>query len=343
MRFQVISTLSVLVGLQLLDLGVGPAKAAGHEFKDCQDCPVMVVVPAGTGFVGSTVDEARLENMPMMGPNDISAWERPKHEVTIPAAFAMGKYEVTRSQFAYFIANSGYRPLPNCSSSADGEENSAQAYSWDNPGFAQGDNHPVVCVSWTDAQAYADWLSQHTGQAYRLPSEAEWEYAARAGSETARFWGDGLAEACMYSNSADETHLKAYAGRTFLDTHVAAGGKPPAGLAQAVPCNDEFVETAPVGTFQPNAFDLHDMLGNVWEWVEDCFHSSYQNAPVDGTTWADRESCDRAPEYSSELVRVFRGGAFSYPPYGLRSARRGKGGVDRRLWNMGFRLVREMD
>ncbi len=316
---------------------------ASDTFRDCQDCPIMVVIPAGTGVMGSTMEEAEREHMPMMGANDISAWERPRHTVTISRAFAMGQYEVTRSEYAFFIANSGYRPRRGCSTVTDQGNSAGENNAWDDPGFPQTGDHPVVCVSWTDAYAYTDWLSQYTGQTYRLPSEAEWEYAARGGTETARHWGDGIADACAYANGADESHLAAYTGRTFLDTYLAAGGAVPARLEMGLPCDDGFVETAPVGSFRPNSFGLYDMLGNVWESVMDCPHFNYEGAPADGSAWMDPASCNRAPPNFSELIRVFRGGAFSYPPYGLRSARRGWGGHDRRTWNRGFRVVREMD
>lgn len=315
-----------------------------QEYKDCLNCPVVTVIPAGVGSIGSTEEEATREHLPMMGPNDIGEWERPIHKVTISTDFALGKYEITTSQFAFFVNESGYRPRKNCESSiVDNSSKPKNEYSWEDPGFAQDDSHPVVCVSWTDIWAYTDWLTEHTGHQYRLPSEAEWEYAARAGTRTARYWGDGVSNACQYANAADESHLERYDGHTFLDIISAHGGNFHLGLAKSVPCKDGHVETAPVGSFQPNAFGLFDTLGNVWEAVEDCFHPNYVGAPTDGSAWVDRKTCDRAPQYSSELVRIFKGGSFSYPPYGLRSSRRGKGGLDRRSWNRGFRVVREID
>jgi sulfatase modifying factor 1 len=319
------------------------APVYAEDFRDCDTCPDIVVVPAGTGQVGSTAAETDRENLPMMGQNDIREWERPLHQVTIAKPFGLGKYEVTKAQFAVFINETGYRPSKNCQSDAVGGAQQSEGFSWQDPGFAQDGSHPVVCVSWTDVQAYLDWLSDYTGQTYRLPSEAEWEYAARAGTTTARFWGNGIEEACDYANGPDLDYIGVYAGHTFFDKYRRAGGTLPEGLADNVPCKDGYVDTAPVGSFAPNAFGLHDMLGNAWEWVEDCFHETYDGAPADGSAWVDRATCDRAPKYSSELIRVFKGGAFSYPPYGLRPARRGKGGLDRRTWNKGFRVVRELD
>lgn len=316
-----------------------PQVRPGDVFRDCERCPELIVIPSGSFMMGSTEEEAVRENMPKMGQHTISSWERPRHLVSISYDFAMGRYEVTRDEFAFFLQESGYRPGRGCYS----EAGYAQENSWIDPGFEQSESHPVVCISWTDAHAYVDWLSALTGRPYRLPSEAEWEYAARAGTQSARFWGDGIEEACDFANAADVSHMRDYKGKTFLDTYRAAGGMLPEGLAEQVPCDDGFVETAPVGSFKPNDFGLYDMLGNVWESIEDCGHFSYDGAPTDGSAWLDPKACDRALEGFSELTRVFRGASFSYPPYGLRSARRGIGGLDRRTWNRGFRVVMEVE
>jgi formylglycine-generating enzyme required for sulfatase activity len=129
---------------------------------------------------------------------------------------------------------------------------------WRNPRFTQTDNHPVVCVSWNDATAYVKWLSQQTGKQYRLPSEAEWEYAARAGTEISRYWGNDLDDACRYANVADKTAKKKFSGWSIHN------------------CTDGYVYTAPVGSFKSNAFGLYDTVGNVWEWTCSEYEKSYK-------------------------------------------------------------------
>ena len=152
---------------------------------------------------------------------------------------------------------------------------------WKNPGFGheQDETEPVVCVSWDDAQAYVRWLSEETGEAYRLLSEAEWEYVARAGTTTARYWGESEAGQCRYANGAD------------------AG----TGFEWAVSCHDGHARTAPVGRYEANAFGLYDVLGNVLEWTADCWNESYAGAPSNGGAWESGE-CTR---------RVLRGGSWN--------------------------------
>jgi len=164
---------------------------------------------------------------------------RPTHRVTLSAPFRLGRCPVTRDEYAAFADATGYR---------DDRE------AWRNPGFPQTGRDPVVNVSAADTAAYAAWLSDRTGHAYRLPSEAEWEYAARAGTTTARYWGD-----------------------TFIDADPHAWTDRTARW------------TAPVDERLPNPFGLHDMLGNVWEWTADTWHASYDGAPADGSAWIDGE------------------------------------------------------
>ncbi len=187
---------------------------------------------------------------------------------------------------------------------------------WRDPGFSQSELEPVVCVNWADAQAYVAWLSETTGARYRLPSEAEWEYAARAGTQTARYWGDGAAGGCTYANAADSTLKEEHRGWA-----VAA-------------CRDGEVNTSLVGSYRANAFGLHDMLGNVWEWVEDCWHDDYTGAPSDGEAWTSDGDCER---------RVLRGGSWSHGPRNVRSANRNWSDRDNRLFNNGFRVVRALE
>src|SRR5205814_4457362 len=147
---------------------------------------------------------------------------------------------------------------------------------WEHPGFPQTERHPVICVSWDDAKAYVTWLSAKAKRPYRLPTEAEREYAARAGSSTARFWGDGRDDACRYANVSGLTKKKAA-------KYTPAGKFPPSGGDYYFSCEDRFRAGSPVGSFEPNAFGLCDMLGNVDQWVEDCWTLGYEGAPGDGS------------------------------------------------------------
>lgn len=201
------------------------AHAPGTIHRDGPDYPEMVLIPAGRFQMGVPEEESWREES-----DDDDA--RPVHTVTFARPFWLGRFPVTRGEYAAFVADTGY--------DKDGGK-------WSAPGFRQTDRHPVVNVSARDAEEYAAWLSRKTGYLYRLPSEAEWEYAARAGTVTARFWG-----------GAWEGH-EPYA-------HAGSG-------------------TAPVDGRQPNQFGMHDMLGNVWEWCADHWHDNYKGAPSDGAVW----------------------------------------------------------
>ena len=240
---------------------------AGDVFRDCDTCPEMVVVPAGSYMMGSEE-----------GYSD----EEPVHRVTIAQPFAVGKYEVTFAEWEACVAGggcNGYRPQ--------------------DVGWGRG-RRPVINVSWDDAQAYVQWLSKKTGETYRLLSEAEWEYVARAGTTTRYTWGDEIGE-----------------NRANCD---GCGSR----------WDNE--QTAPVGRFAANAFGLHDVHGNVWEWVTDCWNESYAGAPSDGRAWKSRE-CSR---------RVVRGGSWLFLPGYLRSALRNRDAAGDRNYVNGFRLARTL-
>lgn len=222
----------------------------GATFTDCKDfCPQMVVLPAGSYVMGSP--ESELERKP----------NEAQHRVAIAYSFAVGKYDVTRGEYARFIAQTGYKTTgTGCYGKNDGKWSKQAWRTWDNPGFEQTDSHPAVCQTWDDAKAYVAWLAGKTGRPYRLLSEAEWEYAARAGTATARHWGPGL------------THDNAnYGANPCCDMYIEG--------------RDQWAYTSPSGAFAPNDFGLYDMLGNVWQWLEDCANPSYENAPVDGSAW----------------------------------------------------------
>ncbi len=237
------------------------ARHVGETFKDCPDCPRMVVVPSGSFMMGS--------------PESDKKWrddEKPRHRVRIPAPFAVGRFEVTFSEWDACVSDGGcggYRPKDR---------------DWGR------DRRPVIYVSWNDAKRYVSWLSKKTGRGYRLLSEAEWEYVARAGTTTRYHWGDD-----------------------YRSDRVADGGK-----------------TELVGRYASNRFGLHDVHGNVFEWVEDCWNGSYAGAPDDGRPWVSG-TCG---------IRVARGGSWDHPPGYLRAAYRSWSRADFRNADIGFRVAR---
>ncbi len=273
----------------------------GKVFRDCPECPEMVVVPYGSFMMGS------------------SSWEYagPRHRVTIPKPFAIGKHEVTRREFGAFVRMTG-RDMDSGCYIYDGKWKKDAARSWRDPGFSQTNLDPVVCVNWDDAKAYVAWLSDKTGERYRLLSEAEWEYAARGWTRTSRYWGDDTLAQCTHANGADGTLKKQYSN--WRGGHGVAS------------CRDGFVHTAPAGSFSTNGFGLHDVLGNVWEWVVDCWNARYAGAPLDGRAWTNGD-CSR---------RVLRGGSWSSDPLSLFSAIRGKLGYGLRFNTSGFRVARTL-
>src|SRR5262245_38981703 len=274
-------------------------------FRDCPSCPEMVAIPSGKFVMGS-------------GEDDAAAWEneKPQHEVTISKPFAMGRFQISRGEFLAFVNGTGHRIGDTCWTFENNAGEWRSDRSLRNPGFVQDDTHPVVCVSWEDAKAFAAWLSTISGKHYRLLSEAEWAYAARAGSRTHYHFGNDVNALCKFGNFRDRTAI--------------AGGLPPLPKASdAVNCHDGFVYTAPVGSFAANAFGLHDTVGNVAEWVEDCASDNYLDAPTDGA--AKTGNC------SSHTTR---GCGWSTRGTTCRSAKRGKGGG--RFFHFGFRVARTL-
>ena len=274
-----------------------------YSFKDCGECPEMMALPSGSFLMGSPDTEE--------GRNDD---EGPQHEVTIGYRFALSKYEVTRAQFARFVADEEYEAM-ECRYWNNEDWVRDPNRDWRDPGYEQGEDDPVTCVSWTDAQAYVRWLSNETKSAYRLPSEAEWEYAARAGTATPYFWGAEADSVCDYANVLDKTGRKINQFDRFASL-----------------CDDKHPQTAPVGSYSANDFGLHDMAGNVWEWVEDPRHGSYERAPIDGSAWTEDGSS----------WRVNRGGSWGFNPWNLRSANRRAFDPDERYFDIGLRVAKTL-
>ena len=274
--------------------------APGGTFTECAICPKMVVVPGG-------VFE--------MGASDI-----PNAAPTAPVAvvpFALSVTEVTRGEFLRFLLDSGRAGGTSCATyDSGGRWRIREGATWLTPPFDQSDDHPVVCVSWEDAQAYVDWLNRKVpGAPYRLPTEAEWEYAVRAGSASRYPWGDEASEGCHFSNAHDRT------GQIY-------NGFPWTELA----CDDGVARTAPAGSLAPNKFKLRDMSGSVWEWVADCWNEGHAGRPGVAEARLDGD-CAR---------RVLRGGSWVYGADRLQSAAREADDKGARLDDYGFRIARDL-
>ncbi|MBX3501826.1 MAG: formylglycine-generating enzyme family protein [Alphaproteobacteria bacterium] len=292
---------------------MGPAWAQ-QSFRDCPTCPEMVVIPPGSFTMGVAAAEEEREGVPAY----FRGRSAPQHRVTIGYAFSLGRHEVTRGQFAAFAQATGRDTGTSCwTLRADGNYVETAGRDWRDPGFAQTENDPVVCVSWEDAQAYVEWLKRTTGKGYRLPSEAEWEYAVRAGSQSARYWGDSLDGTCLQANVADLT----------LASRFNAEKNP----ERFFLCTDGHLHTAPVGSFRPNAFGLHDALGNAWEWTGDCSHDTYNGAPANGDYWHASGDCP---------FRVARGGSWFNNPWSVRAGYRFWFTPGYRSYEVGFRVAR---
>jgi formylglycine-generating enzyme required for sulfatase activity len=268
--------------------------------QDCPTCPALTVLPTGRFEQGTAAADG-------------SAFEKPPHWVMIAHPIALSTNAVTVDEFRAFVAATG-RDMQGCDT-YDGAWRHRAENNWENPGFVQTGSHPVTCASWNDAKAYAAWLSAKTGHRYRLPSASEWEYAARAGGVAVQPWSEDGSGACASANVADQSAARRYPGWSVFA------------------CNDGYVQTSPVGTFKANLFGLNDMLGNVFQWTEDCWNSDYKAAPIDGSARMDGNCAER------EL----RGGSwFSTPAY-VRANYRNHFGADYRTSSVGIRVARDVD
>jgi formylglycine-generating enzyme len=282
-----------------------PAAAAvpepGTVIRDCATCPAMVVLPGGRFKQGS-----------LRAESGSTAFETPMHWVAIGTSLSMSSNAVTVDDFQRFITDTG-SDIRGCDT-YDGDWKHRPDSNWKNPGFSQTGTHPVTCVSWNDAKAYARWLSMKTGHTYRLPSASEWEYAARTGGEVVQPWSADGSPACATANVADASAAQRYPGWTVFG------------------CNDGYVFTAPVGSFKANSFGLNDMLGNVFQWTEDCWHADYTGAPIDGSARRDGDCSEH------EL----RGGSWYSTPAYVRANYRNHFAADYRTSSVGIRLVRDI-
>jgi len=299
------------VGFRLfLVLALLHCSFAAVAAEDCAYCPEMVVIPAGQFLMGAAPGEEERANL----AGEFRNRSQPQRRVAVKR-FSAGRFEVTRGQYQAFAETTG-RSSDGCFVWRGAGFEMDPEKSWRNPGFAQDDKHPATCISWADASAYVAWLSQRTGRKYRLLTEAEWEYAARAGTTTSRFWGDEVNATCDYANGADRS---------------AAARVPGAGNWHVANCDDRYAYTAPVGSFRPNAFGLHDMLGNVEEWTQDCWNGDYRGAPVDGSAVVTGDC----------TMRAVRGGSWDDAPVGVPAAYRVGSPTTVRVYRRGFRVAAE--
>ncbi len=291
-----------------------PAGAA-PTFRDCPTCPLMTVLPPGGFEMGSLDDEIARSDQ-----------EGPRHHVDIDRPFAVAVYAVTRNEYAHFVKDTGRRSGPDCIILTRDNSAKIDGADWRHPGFAQTARHPIVCVDWEDAQAYIVWLnaklrpvhplpSQPLTGPYRLLTEAEWEYAARAGTTTRYYWGDDAEGACRFGNTADLAAHRLYHGLKTVD------------------CDDGYAATSPVGSFPPNGFGLYDMAGNVFQWIQDCYHPNYSGAPTNGSAWLSGDCGEH----------VIRGGSLGHVPRLMRSAYRFKDSTDHRSVFLGFRVAKDVE
>lgn len=264
MKYFVLALIGLVLGASAAEADTLPP---GHAFQECPHCPTVVVIPAGSFVMGS--DEAPEQKPPV--------------QVTIPRSFALATTETTFDQWEACVAAGGCARTP------------------DEHGWGRG-KQPVINVGWDEANDYARWLSRQTGAVYRLPTEAEWEYAARAGAATAFWWGDDVGE--------DRVNCRTCNARW--------GGK----------------RSAPVASFPANPFGLHDLNGNVWEWVADCWVGDHKAAPTDGSPMPDPAAGCKE--------RVAKGGAWYYYPLQSHPSARARHLAKQWSYTVGFRVLREL-
>ena len=300
-RHRILLSLCLIAAALVVAVTTRAAEKGRREFRDCADCPEMVVVPAGNFVMGSPASErGRFDS------------EGPLHPVSV-RSFALGKYDVTSEEFLIFLRETGYQPAPCDPIIHLTWRSPGRGFAYP-PGGVEPPRWPAVCLNWYDAQAYVAWLNAKVrgrlaaasggDGPYRLPSEAEWEYAARAGTATARWWGDAIGSGNANCNGCGSK----WDGR----------------------------ELAPVGSLAANYFGLYDMLGNVWQWTDDCWNESYVGAPGDGSAWRSGD-CSK---------RVLRGGSWSNVPEFVRAATRSRADAAGRDANYssyaGFHVARSL-
>jgi formylglycine-generating enzyme required for sulfatase activity len=304
----------------LLSLAASPATpqtAPAGEPRDCDGCPDLALVPPGQFMMGSAPDAPEL---------DAATGESPAVELSFSRPFLISSREVTVGEFRRFVEATGAKSVPGCRVWSGGQWVQDHDRSWRDPGFASAprDDEPVVCVSWDDAHAYADWLAKQSGKHYRLPTEAEWEYVARGGTSFPRYWGEHdsredlpLALACDYANVYDASAVDA---QRFPYPNAR--------------CSDRATGLAPVAQYKSNAFGVYDIIGNAREWVMDCFTASYAGRPQDARAWTWQGGCEQ---------KGVRGGSWASRPRDARAPARGAELTSHRQSDLGFRVARDYE
>ena len=288
-----------------------PDKATFNMFRDCKTCPELVRITPGSFVMGSAETETTAARMRA----DRAAAERPALPVTIAYPFAIGRREVTIAEFGEFAKATAFKAA-GCWALNGKSWKLDSAATWDKPGTAATPRHPAVCLSPDDFQPYLDWLSKRTGQRYRFPSEAEWEYVVRSGMREVKVWTDVDAKACGQFNAADAQFHKAFA-------------KDWPGFS----CDDGYAVTAPTGRYAANTLGMFDTLGNAAEFVADCYAPSHAGAPTDGRPRLEAKPCK---------ARVAKGGSWAAEPGFLRPATRVLVTSDVRGSGFGMRVLREL-
>lgn len=277
--------------------------AWGETFQECARCPEMVVVGPGEFIMGAEGGEPGRP-------------EGPARLIDIRYPFAVGRYEVTFAEYEQFVRATGH-PVSGGCRVWNGEWVYPEVATFRLPGWHRPESRdPVACVSWLDAKAYVAWLNELTGSRYRLLSEAEWEYLARAGTDTPWPWGEKASDGCQVANIYDETGALEF-------------GFP----WEPEDCNDGHGDPAPVGSYPANPFGLHDMIGNVWEWVEDCYRAPYYHLPVNGRAYQVAGDCER---------RSVRGGGWITRTSRQRTSFRGRDPEATLFSFFGFRVARDL-
>lgn len=287
--------------------GADSAQETTQTLRECDGCPDMVLIPGGSFEMGRDAGEP-------------GRYDGPIRPVTIKTSFYLATTEVTHGQYSAFVKETGYEPVDSCFIFLGEGWGRADWANWESPGLpdAPQESDPVVCVSWDDATAYVDWLAKRTGQPYRLPTEAEWEYAARAGTTGDFPWGGGSNDGCAVANMYD---MK---GDEELPEYPWAHAE----------CNDGFGAESPVASLEPNSFGLYDILGNVWEWTQDCYVLPYpEDGPRDGTAVEVDGDCER---------RTVRGGSWQTRPSRFAVAWRGRDAPAEGFGTFGLRVARSI-
>jgi sulfatase modifying factor 1 len=274
----------------------GCSSTGGYKVaRDCEHCPEMVVIPAGAAILGAGADD-KFRN----------ADELPERTFALREAFLVSRYEITLDQYETFVRATNRAVGGDCLTDRRkrGDWQYDAATTFRDPGFEQGGDHPVACVNWDEAQAYVAWLNTQTSGGYRLLTEVEWEYVARGGATKNLMypWGDDPARGCPFANAFDRTAMQAYAG---MDT---SGYK----VFDPMDCSDDLLNTSPVGALKPNAFGVHDIIGNVAEWVEDCYTPTREHLWESGAP----------PPQTSCAKRLAKGGSWGTLAHNIRIAER---------------------